>query len=372
MGNNTIHSACAILFFLLTDVVAGVLACDPKTEEGKKPKRRLLNMIIFIVMTSCTMVRACKFYCEVNNLGYGPQNGDNFVIIAEVIEVSFFIVFMNTLAQSIFTNMSWAVVTSTTPPEGQDMIIVITAKKIVYFGIILVMFVLISTYIIGEAENQYSTDLPLIGDMWTFKPNNWISRWSTVQATSAFIWVSIFSQLAFAHNEWSIYDSGLVILQVISLLAFAGQGIVNKSDGENKEWHDIFILVFYLVATLFALITVSLDQVRFNRRIQTNPHYQKPSRVLQILSLLSFITVPIRYLVHDLNPTVDDALDWIIMLVLVAFYSINCVYRVATSDMALAILVQPTNEEGESKTTTSSYKNVAAIAPRSDMGISLL
>jgi hypothetical protein len=387
LGNNTIHSTCAVLFFLLTDVIAGVLACDPKTEEAKKPKNRIFLMFIFIVMSSCTFVRLCKWHCDIFG-GPLPNNGDNFVIIAEVIEVSFFIVFMNTLAQTYFTGINWSVVLNSNPPEGEDLIIAVKAKRIVYLGCLLILFVLSSTYIIGEAEDEYGDDtkLPLIGDMWTFKPNNWISRWSTVQATSAFIWVAVFSQIALSNNSWNNYDTFLLLLQVFSLLSFAGSGIINKSDGENKKWHDILTALFYFSADLFVLFTIFIDQTRYSNKMKFNKsnEIEKPLKSLQVFGFLMILS-NIRYVLSSSSggSTLYDVLEWLNMIIIVSFFAVNCVYRVATGDMALAFIVTPSSSSGyeddqtrnnidnETSSTVPSYDKVAAV-PSSEHGISLL
>jgi hypothetical protein len=392
LGNNSIHSTCAVLFFFLTDVVAGVLACDPKTEAGKRPRTRMFNMFVFIVMSLCTMVRVCKLFCDFKGSPL-PQNGDNFVIIAEVIEVSFFVVFMNTTAQTLFTGISWSLVTSPQPPSGKDLIVAITAKKLVQIATALIVFVLATTYIIGEKTQLSGEELPLIGDMWTFKPNNWISRWSTVQACSACIWVALFSQLAFAANEWSNTDTALVVLQIASVLSFAGSGIIDKSDGENLKYHDFFTSLFFILANVFALITVFFDQVRYNRRMKAKQaNAEKPSMVLLLLGLIAAAT-SCRYLSAFSNhksggdsPTPYEILEWVDMIVITAFYALNCLYRAASSEMSLAFIIIPNellstsstiegedeeSSRGRSGVKKTQWESVAA-APRSEMGISLL
>lgn len=275
--------------------------------------------------------------------------------------------------------------TNPTPPEGQDLIVAISAKKLTQIAVCLMIFLLGATYLIDEnGRNQTDEELPLIGDMWTFKPNNWISRWSTVQACNVFIWVSFFSQLAFANNEWSKTDTGLLILQILSVLCFAGSGVIDKSDGENKKYHDIFSSLFFILANVFTLITIIYDQVRYRNRLAIqSDKAEKPSKLLLLLGLIAFSTTG-RFMMKKTSggseaPTPYEILEWVDILVITAFYALNCLYRAASSDMSLAYLIIPqadeegnTEEEGVAKSNKKEEWTSVAVSPRSDMGISLL
>ena len=71
MGNNSIHSLNAVLFFFLTDVVAAVLLLDPKTDKARHPTHRRIAGAIFAAMVAARAVRWAGFVYP------GWQLGDN-------------------------------------------------------------------------------------------------------------------------------------------------------------------------------------------------------------------------------------------------------------------------------------------------------
>jgi len=351
LGNNTIHSTCAILFFGLTDVVAAVMACNPKTEKARRPLRRVANSLVAGLMTLCTLVRLLRVLNGRANFngsssGWGPQDGDNFTIIAEVCEVTLFCVFMNTTARECFDGLSWAAV-STLVPDSDDrtVTLVAPARRLAQAGAALAGGVLAVSLVIGAFDGTLPVpegQVPTLSDLGTHKPCNWLWRWGMVQACSAGLWVLAFSQVAVANgNPWRVADLAFLALGAGSLLCMAGMAIVNQD--EQATYHAWLLAGFFALGDLYALGLVVVDSSRHSKKAATTAAPLAP-QVFAVVAALSAIRGALPFFVEGPSSSLaasnaEAVLEWVNAVALIGFFYTNCASRDATKEMGLSFLV---------------------------------
>jgi hypothetical protein len=350
LGNNTIHSTCAVLFFALTDVIALAMVCKPKSETDRRPARRAFNGLVALVMSGCTLVRGCKVFCEHYGSSYGPQNGDNFVIIAEVIEVTLFCVFLNNTAWGNFEGLSWAAV-STPEPDSSDRTVKVCApaQTLATAGVYLAVGVVALSLLIGELDGTLPSGVvPSLSDLGTQKPCNWLWRWAMVQAASAGLWGLGFSQVAAAAGaNWKAADLVLMVLGFGSTLCMAGMAIINQD--EQATYHAWLLAGFFVLGDAYALGFVAVDSKRHAAKAaaakaSATAGNQPPlaPQVFAVVAALTTIRGATPFMAPASSLAASNAaavLEWVNALALFAFFYTNCTHRDATEQMSLSFLI---------------------------------
>lgn len=348
MGNNSIHSTFAVLFFGLTDVVAVVLALDPKPEAARRPHERRLAAVIAAALGIATALAAAAAHGVAVYPGW--KFGDNAVIIAEVTEVSIFLVWMNNTARTHFDRVSWAAVSSSssssTSDDGKKVVVLGGARGLAKLTTLLVVAVLGATLALyGGSSSDSDGGVPVIGDLWVTKPSNWISRWGLVQFASGALWVVLFSQLASASASASasiltVADWLVMALQGTAVVAAAGTAVVAST--ETAAYHAAFALVFAVAGNLGALASCLLDGCRASCSASP-PSF---SWVRCALAAVALGSGGACCLVGGLGPERMAMLQWVDVAALLAFYAHNCLGRAATANMGLAVVVADADGAG--------------------------
>jgi hypothetical protein len=389
MGNNTIHSTCAVLFFALTDVICGVMACG-RSAAGRSPRARSALGAVCVGLALTTAVRACRLASEAgwtNHPHY--QHGDNATILAEVAEVALFITFLNTVASEWLQGLNWAAATDTANPgTGQVSKPAVAARTLAHLASGLVLFTVSAAYVCALKEGTAPPPwrgLPELGSLFTSKPGNWIGRWGFVQASSALLWVALFAQTAASGGgSWAAADKALFGVQVVAALALAGMGIVNEF--EDASAHRACTNVFFACADVAALGMVALQTYRAaaaaGNGAATSAGLEPPgdrasgaavAAVAAAVSTLRFSSV------LGLGAPTEAALEWANLLALAAFWSLNATQRPATAAMGLVILVDGQTAGGAlakaphaTASAAAGYAAAHKTVAQAERGISLL
>jgi len=354
-GNNTIHSTCAVLFFLLTDVVAGAMACSPKTEHARQPRARFLSLFIFAGLTATTLYRACRLVCDIRGDHPSYQHGDNATIIIEVVEVAFFVAFMNSVADSYFAGLSWAATARETSGGAGEVVHVLSARKVAQLAAGLAAVTLAASYAVnlfnGNVPPPSEGGLPVLGGLWDHKPTNWIGRWGWVQCSSALTWVAVFSSVAEARGRWAAPDGALLALQVTGALALAGVGMVNLS--ENAGAHAACTAAFFLCWDAAAAGLVVLRAARSPSAASSAA--EAACAVLALACALTTVRFALPPALVGLGRG-GAVLEWLNLVLLAAFWVLNLAVRPASNSMALVILVDAPAAGAESETPIEDCK----------------
>jgi hypothetical protein len=374
MGNNTIHSTCAVLFFALTDVICGVMACG-RSSARRSPRSRYTLAVVSLGLALTTSVRACRLAYEAGATDHPHfQHGDNATIIAEVTEVALFIVFLNTVASEWLQGLNWAAATDTADSgTGQASKLVLSARKLAYLASGLVFFTVLSAYVFALIEGSVpspSEGLPELGSLFTSKPGNWFGRWGFVQASSVLLWVAVFAQTAAAGGSaWANTDKALFMVQVVAALALAGMGIVNEF--EDASAHRTCTNIFFASSDVAAIALVVLQSQRAaaDSNSLVGPDRAAGAAVAAVTAAVSTLRFSSLLGLSSLTTT---AMEWVNLLALIAFWSLNTMQRPSTSSMGLVILV---NAETSAAATPKELPDPAmdqAVAVAGHQGINLL
>jgi hypothetical membrane protein len=376
MGNNTIHSTCAVLFFLLTDVICGVMACS--RNAAASPRARVKFGGLFVGLALTTVVRGCRLACDLAGDHPHFQHGDNFVILAEVTEVALFIVFLNTVAAECLGGLNWAALADTANPgTGQAATPVVGARAVAALASGLVLFTVLSAYALALKQGTVPPlwqGLPELGALFTAKPANWIGRWGFVQAASALLWQSVFAQTAAAGGgPWALADKALFGLQAAAALALAGMGIVNEF--EDASAHRACTNVFFVCSDVAALALAVLQAKRVAPNPSEGARAVDPAPAAAVAAVVCAASTLRFARVLGWSALTNAALEWLNLGALTAFWSLNLTQRPATASMGLAVLVDDPAGAGflphrvESKTPAERAEKSVAKAER---GIGLL
>lgn len=358
LGNNTIHSFCAVTFFALTDVIAGVLACHPRTDKARNG--RLGSAAVAGSMALCTAVRACAAWCRHFHFALPPfpylGSGDNFVILAEVAEVVLFCVFMNNTAWHYFDGLSWAAVTTSAgdPSDpGRSVQVVASAPWLAKCAFVLALGCVVLTLVVGEADGTLPPgQLPPLSALGTHKPCNWLWRNLFVQAASAGCWGVAFAQEASAGGAWKGADWFLLLLGLSATLCMAGMAIVNED--EQPAYHAALTAAFFVAGDAYALAFAVLDRHRAAEKpaaaadMEAAPFAPQAFAVLAAFSAVRF-ALPL-FAFTD-SPSSEVGLEWVNAVALLGFFYFNVASRPATETMGLAYVVDAKSSEGDAPTS---------------------
>ena len=372
-GNNSIHSMFAVLFFALTDFIALAMVADPKTEKAREPRERRIAAVIAMLLAVSTVTHATGR--SLVSVYPGWQLWDNITIIAEVIEVTIFLYWMNNVAHSHFGNLSWGAVSfGDNAEDSETPVVVLSARGLAKLTSAISVAVLVTTLAIalsmGTIDPLTTGGLPIIGDMWTHKPSNWISRWGLVQFSSGALWVSLFSQLAAISSSQVLHSAGpfsssssllglvdylVLFLQSVAALAAACTAVCAST--ENATYHQIAAATFFIAGNLGAVAICVVDGVRHMSSTTSDCGHRGGSNGWKMRALLA-ATGTILMAVHcglcyfSPNPcgSAMSALEWADVLILIAFYTYNCLGRDGTATMGLAVITgTPSEQKGPCK-----------------------
>jgi len=372
MGNNTIHSTCAVLFFALTDVICGVMACG-RSSAKRSARSRYTLAAVSLGLLLTTSVRAYRLAYEATDHPHF-QHGDNATIIAEVTEVALFIVFLNTVAGEWLQGLNWAAATDTANAgTGQAAKPVLSARKLAYLASGLVFFTVVAAYVFALIEGSVpapSQGLPELGSLFTSKPGNWFGRWGFVQASSVLLWVAVFAQTAAAGGSaWTTTDKALYGVQAVAALALAGMGIVNEF--EDASAHRTCTNIFFAASDVAAIALVVLQSHRSaaDSNGLVGPDRAAGAAVAAVAAAVS--TLRFSSLLGLSSPS-SIALEWTNLLALIVFWSLNTSQRPSTASMGLVILVDSeTDAEAAPKVLPAPVLD-RSIAVPGQQGINLL
>mmetsp|Transcript_11107 Transcript_11107/g.26058 ORF Transcript_11107/g.26058 Transcript_11107/m.26058 type:complete len:568 (-) Transcript_11107:342-2045(-) len=310
MGNNNVHSVCALSFFILTDLIAGAMAFkSPKTERAKR--ERVVSLFLFAGLSSFTFSRFYTLWYEDQLSDYWDHNGGNVTIVAELAEVATFLAFMNHTARAHFAGLrygallrgdsSWGA--NNNPPGGGHVAsssasstsssssttysaaaaaaaggpegpfartyVVLQSRDIARLsaGVLAATVALCLVVGVWDGTLDLGAGFPFLGDLGIVKPCNWFYRWVFVQFAHASMWVALFNQAALAGgpgSKWGLADSLVLAVQAFALLCLAGFGIMNKAENESR--HDKLTVCFYVSANVAALASMALAEHRHAKR----------------------------------------------------------------------------------------------------------
>ena len=362
-GNNTIHSTCAVIFFLFTDVVAGVLACDPRTEAAKQPKNRVVVGGCALGLALTTMHRVCRLAMGngmmVQSEHPSYQHGDNVTIIIEVAEVAFFLVFLNNIAATYMGGLSWAAVRGA--DAERESVLVVSAHKLAHLAAGLLGATLLVSYGIQVHKGNVEPlpYVPGIGELWEDKPTNWIGRWGLVQSSAAALWTAIFASAVLANGKaWAAADYAVFVLQAGGALALAGVGMVNLS--ENADAHKSATSAFFVLADLGAALFVMVDASRHAKEPESRPAPRLATIAAALACALSTLRFVLPCLVAALGLSAGNgalfateaSLEWANCAFLAAFWVLNLALQPGAESMACAILIDTSLTAGSGANAT--------------------
>ena len=212
-------------------------------------------------------------------------------LIDEVVEVSLFVLWMNLVLAPGLSALSLAAVerndggdaaaaaavpcgrrgaVDAAAAGGDGALVVVPCRSLMRWGVGLALGTLALTYVIGIALGELAPlpAWPMISDLWTFVPNNWISRWTIVQGVSALLWVQLMAQAACCGATtadggavaWASRDALALALQTLAVLGLAGVGCVNED--ENHALHCLFAYVFFGGYALYMVLAALAPQWR--------------------------------------------------------------------------------------------------------------
>jgi hypothetical membrane protein len=260
MGNNTLHSVSAIVFFVLYNINMCVLSCHKKNPSTSNCHR----YIMFLLTLLSTLFKIRYVLPMVSTFSVGDQTPvaifewcDTFTII------TWTVYYICKNRKDFYLQLR---VEDSEASSTDTLAIRFPLYNIAWAILFLSFSTLISCfYFLDHAGRIPKGSWPYISDMFVYTPGNWISRWSLVIGST----MSGFTQvcLYYLDGKTSISDKALTALSIISLLGLSGVGCINEK--ENHTLHIISAAVFFVGYNLYMFLrtlrqSVALEINRWN------------------------------------------------------------------------------------------------------------
>ena len=199
MGDNRIHSTCAVIFLLSYNAV---MAC---LHYYGKANRFLLVPCVFSCLSKVRWVAP------------GMLGDQTALAIVEWSDV--FLICGWTVCFCWTTRAGYNVVLqidTTKEVTKSPALLFVSIRVLTYASLTMYFGTLVVSCILIYAQNRVPAgSLPYISDMWTTVPGNWLSRWAIVQGATYMASVHIIMNRL---EGGSIYDNALTALALVSIL----------------------------------------------------------------------------------------------------------------------------------------------------------
>ncbi|KAJ8600202.1 hypothetical protein CTAYLR_002001 [Chrysophaeum taylorii] len=213
MGNNTIHTTCAVIFFVLYDL------------------KMLLNISDAVDATLCAL--SCAATASLVTSEWA-------LAVVEWTDVALIMAWTLRQVSARCGGVSWCLAKkeSVEPLWTVDVTTVTKATALFYFGTLAI------TAVVGLRAGYLPTEpgqLWYISDMWTQVPGNWISRWGVVRGAH-FGWLTLGGLYAAADGDKT--RRALLGIGMIALFGLSVVGCCNEN--ENLTIHCFAAEVFFV------------------------------------------------------------------------------------------------------------------------------
>ena len=328
MGNDALHTAFALAFFFLYDLMM-ILSATSKlhaaVRDGTPVRGAVRSLLLAVASSVLTAARACL---------PGPlaaaEDVDTVIAVVEWINVA--IVGLWTLSNALgsegINEMGFGLVTKgDAGKEGADGLAVVVfrgASALELSNVVggLFIFVLASTCILGLAVGyipRVEGAFWYISDMWTQPPGNWISRWGVVQATHWAYAVQL--SLYFTAKEKTTELKALTLVAMIALFSLSVVGCVNED--EDFDVHTTAASIFFAGYDIYMLGTIYLNQT-------ADPSRERMRRLRRDAGLSAVLCQGLRLALPLLLPlgsprgslvrTLSAALEWTNAFLIITFF----------------------------------------------------
>ena len=329
MGNDALHTAFALAFFFLYDLMM-ILSATSKlhaaVRDGTPVRGAVRSLLLAVASSVLTAARACL---------PGPlaaaEDVDTVIAVVEWINVAVMVqwTILTTCTCSGISSMGFGLVTTGDAAKGvgdkgRSAIVYGGASALELSNVVggLFIFVLASTCILGLAVGYIPTEegaFWYISDMWTQPPGNWISRWGVVQGAHWAFAVQL--SLYFTAKEKSDELKALTLVAMTALFGLSVVGCVNED--ESFPVHITAAMVFFIGYDIYMLGTIYLNQT-------ADPSRERMRRLRRDAGLSAVLCQGLRLALPLLLPlgsprgslvrTLSAALEWTNAFLIITFF----------------------------------------------------
>lgn len=353
-GNGTIHSICAVTFFVLYDIYMVIETCQTAHlltvfESWSK--------LILVVVSVISKIRWLPQMAP-------ASNGFPTTAVVEWIDVACIAVFTASYVRRHCGSIRVSIIQSNQDGENRrsaagepSSTLQISARKFRGCGVGLAVAVLAVSLVAGLANGTLPKGrVPFISDMWVYQPGDWVSRWGMIGVSFCGIWSQIMLYFASTGDEsdpaalrmQSINapsraavgtSESPTLMLVLALVSFLGLSVVSVVDeSENLTIHGISAGVFFGAYGVYMAVSLCFGTHR--------------SRGKLVVLFLVFCATKIRFLPESVVGAnanwlnIAAILEWTDALAIIAYMWFDIFSRPETSGISLAVLEDKSGEFG--------------------------
>jgi len=231
-GNNTVHSICAVSFFICYDAIMVINVLEHRASLTQK--------ICAFLSVLCKLRWLPPVILSASGLG-----DQTLLAIFEWCDVA---TIMAWTAAKVFPDAStyrFGIVDNAAPGNGETTVYKsFSTTWIANLVYTMLIATLVSTLAFGVYENRIPQGtVPMISDLFVYAPGDWISRWGLVAGGTLSAGNHVAVYFMGRGQTASVMDAAVTVTACIAMLGLSIVGCVNET--ENNFVHTVAAVIFF-------------------------------------------------------------------------------------------------------------------------------